>query len=190
MNGTDRTTQRPEVLTPRAVDAKGHLLPISDEERRRRLPLELAALQAAWDIPPDETETDEAWDQILRNLGVKVPTDVDIPVRRGGRDLTRLIVLDTDPTSLAAKPGGKWDADLCHAWLRALKRAGHDVAVPGIARYEVRREIFRTGARGSLSRLDFPPPEPDLSAHHGGDHGHRLGTMGDRPPGWPPDCLG
>jgi toxin FitB len=72
--------------------------------------------------------------------------------------LTRLIVLDTDPTSLAAKPGGKWDADLCHAWLKALKRAGSDVAVPGICRYEVRREIFRTGARGSLSRLDFLHP--------------------------------
>ncbi len=72
--------------------------------------------------------------------------------------MTRLIVLDTDPTSLAAKPGGKWDADLCHAWLKALKRAGYDVAVPGIARYEVRREIFRSGARGSLSRLDFLHP--------------------------------
>jgi hypothetical protein len=57
-----------EHLEPRSVDAAGRLLPISDEERRARLPLELASLRAAWDIPADETETDEAWDEILRNL--------------------------------------------------------------------------------------------------------------------------
>ena len=41
-------------LKPRAVDAAGRLLPISDEERRARLPLELESLRAAWAIPPDE----------------------------------------------------------------------------------------------------------------------------------------
>jgi hypothetical protein len=61
-------------LKPRAVDAAGRLIPISDEERRRRLPLELASLRAAWAIPPDETETDEAYDQVLRNLGVDPAT--------------------------------------------------------------------------------------------------------------------
>jgi hypothetical protein len=65
-NGSNGAAAGP--LTPRAVDAAGRLLPISDEERRRRLPLELESLRAAWDIPPDETETDEAWDEILRNL--------------------------------------------------------------------------------------------------------------------------
>jgi hypothetical protein len=65
-NGTDGAPAGS--LTPRAVDAAGRLLPISDEERRRRLPLELESLRAGWDIPPDETETDEAWDEILRNL--------------------------------------------------------------------------------------------------------------------------
>ncbi len=81
-NGNDDKSNG--VLTPRAVDAAGHLLPISDEERRRRLPLELESLRAGWAIPPDETETDEAWDEILRNLGVKVPTDVEIPIGREG----------------------------------------------------------------------------------------------------------
>ena len=57
------------LLTPRAVDAAGRLLPISDEERRERLPLELESLRAACDLPADETETDEAWDEVLRNLG-------------------------------------------------------------------------------------------------------------------------
>jgi hypothetical protein len=63
-----------ELLTPRAVDAAGRLIPISDEERRRRLPLELASLRAAWDIPADETDSDEIWDQVLRNLGVDPAT--------------------------------------------------------------------------------------------------------------------
>lgn len=66
-NGKNGTQDVP--LETRAVDAAGRPLPISDEERRRRLPLELASLRAAWDIPADETETDEAWDEILRNLG-------------------------------------------------------------------------------------------------------------------------
>ena len=61
-------------LTPRAVDAAGRLIPISDEERRRRLPLELASLNAAWDIPADETDSDEIWDEVLRNLGVDPAT--------------------------------------------------------------------------------------------------------------------
>jgi hypothetical protein len=61
-------------LKPRAVDAAGRLVPISDEERRARLPLELESLRAAWDIPPDETETDESWDEVLRNLGVDPAT--------------------------------------------------------------------------------------------------------------------
>jgi hypothetical protein len=64
-----RNGSEPGPLTPRAVDAAGRLIPISDEERRARLPLELASLRAAWDIPADETETDEAWDEVLRNLG-------------------------------------------------------------------------------------------------------------------------
>jgi hypothetical protein len=65
-NGSNGAAAGP--LAPRAVDAAGRLLPISDEERRRRLPLELESLRAGWDIPPDETETDEAWEEILRNL--------------------------------------------------------------------------------------------------------------------------
>ena len=63
-----------QTLTPRALDAMGRLIPISDEERRARLPLELASLNAAWDIPADETETDERWHQIMRNLGVDPAT--------------------------------------------------------------------------------------------------------------------
>jgi predicted nucleic acid-binding protein len=71
--------------------------------------------------------------------------------------LNPLVILDATPTGLAAKAKGKPDADAFHAWLEGIK-AGYDVAVPGIARYEVRREIFRTGAVGSLGRLDHLHP--------------------------------
>jgi hypothetical protein len=71
---TNGSPKLPGSLTPRALDAAGRLVPISDEERRARLPLELASLDAAWDIPPDETETDAAWDETLRNLGVDPAT--------------------------------------------------------------------------------------------------------------------
>ena len=71
-NGEDRGPIG--ALGPRAVDATGRLVPISDEERRARLPLELASLGAAWDIPADETEGDEVWDEVLRNLGVDPAT--------------------------------------------------------------------------------------------------------------------
>jgi predicted nucleic acid-binding protein len=72
--------------------------------------------------------------------------------------LNPLVILDATPTGLAAKPRGKPDADAFHAWVEGIKAAGYDVAVPGIARYEVRREIFRTGAVGSLGRLDHLHP--------------------------------
>ena len=68
--------------------------------------------------------------------------------------MNRLIVLDSDPTSLADKARGKPDADACHAWILDLKAAGSDIAVPGIARYEVRRELIRCGATAGLARLD------------------------------------
>jgi len=71
-NGSDG--EPAETLAPRAVDAAGRLIPISEEERRARLPLELASLGAAWDIPADETEGDEVWDEVLRNLGVDPDT--------------------------------------------------------------------------------------------------------------------
>jgi hypothetical protein len=70
-NGTPKP---PTVLIPRAVDAAGRLLPISDEERQARLPLELTSLREAWDLPADESNGDEVWDEVLRNLGVDPDT--------------------------------------------------------------------------------------------------------------------
>jgi predicted nucleic acid-binding protein len=69
--------------------------------------------------------------------------------------LTRLVILDAGPVGLGGKPRGRPDVERFHAWVEALLDAGDAVAVPEIARYEVRRELFRVGASGGLRRLDF-----------------------------------
>jgi predicted nucleic acid-binding protein len=53
-----------------------------------------------------------------------------------------------------AKAPGRPDAAACWAWIDSLVRSGSTVAVPEISRYEIRRELFRSGKSASLSRLD------------------------------------
>jgi predicted nucleic acid-binding protein len=65
-----------------------------------------------------------------------------------------LVILDAGPVGLASKAPGEADAAHCIAWIKRLRSAGFVVAVPEIARYEVRRELFRVGATGGLRRLD------------------------------------
>jgi predicted nucleic acid-binding protein len=65
-----------------------------------------------------------------------------------------LVVLDAGPLGLASKRPGKPDVDHCLDWMRELVAIGHTVAVPEIARYEVRRELVRVGATAGLIRLD------------------------------------
>jgi len=45
-------------------------------------------------------------------------------------------------------------ADRCRLWIDGLMARGVDVVVPEVADYEVRRELIRTNALGSLRRLD------------------------------------
>ena len=73
--------------------------------------------------------------------------------------MNRMIVLDAGPVGLATKAPGQPDAAACIAWIKGLRSAGSVVAVPEIARYEVRRELFRLGKAAGLRRLDqLHPP--------------------------------
>ena len=73
--------------------------------------------------------------------------------------MSRTIILDAGPVGLAAKAPGRPDAAACIAWIKGLRSAGSIVAVPEIARFEVRRELFRLGMAGGLRRLDqLHPP--------------------------------
>jgi predicted nucleic acid-binding protein len=66
----------------------------------------------------------------------------------------RVVILDAGPVGLASKAAGKPEVSLCQDWIASLIRVGTIVAVPEIARYEVRRELVRVGAHAGLRRLD------------------------------------
>ena len=42
----------------------------------------------------------------------------------------------------------------CRRWREALVQAGHDIIIPEIADYEVRRELIRANKAASVTRLD------------------------------------
>ncbi len=58
---------------PRDTDERGRLLPMTEEQRRARFE-EGSRLLANLANITDETDTDEIWDEVLRNLGVDPAT--------------------------------------------------------------------------------------------------------------------
>lgn len=65
-----------------------------------------------------------------------------------------VVILDAGPVGMLGKAPGGPEAARCWGWLDGLLSAGRIVAIPEIARYEVRRELFRIGSSGGLARLD------------------------------------
>jgi predicted nucleic acid-binding protein len=55
---------------------------------------------------------------------------------------------------LLTHPRARPDAVACRHWAQALLAAGIRVIVPGIADYELRRELIRAGQAAGLRRLD------------------------------------
>jgi hypothetical protein len=68
--------------------------------------------------------------------------------------VSRVVLLDAGPLGLATSPKERDESRRCRAWIDGLLAAGVRVMVPEGADYEVRRELFRTGRRGGLARLD------------------------------------
>src|SRR5262245_9434294 len=66
----------------------------------------------------------------------------------------RLIILDTGTLGLLTHPRARPDGLACRQWAQALLAAGIRVIVPGIADYELRRELIRAGKTSGLHRLD------------------------------------
>jgi len=66
----------------------------------------------------------------------------------------RLIVLDTGTLGLLTHPRAQPAALACRQWAQARLAAGARVIVPGIADYELRRELIRAGKTAGLRRLD------------------------------------
>lgn len=69
-----------------------------------------------------------------------------------------IIVLDTFPTSSAAKRPGNIPSlsDQCHQWVDDCENAGHTILVPAICNYEALRELEQRQAESQMERLkDF-----------------------------------
>ena len=66
-----------------------------------------------------------------------------------------LILLDSGPLGLIVGAPGRPHVTRCLTWLNAVSSAGATIIIPDIAHYEVRRELIRIRAVGSLRRLDY-----------------------------------
>jgi predicted nucleic acid-binding protein len=74
----------------------------------------------------------------------------------------RYVILDAGPLGLASQAPDKPDAAKCIDWIKGVQDDGSVVAVPEIARYEIRRELVRVGATAGLRRLDGLHPRLDF----------------------------
>ncbi len=66
----------------------------------------------------------------------------------------RLVILDTGTLGLLTHPRARPDALACRQWAQTLLVAAARVIVPGIADYELRRELIRAHKTAGLRRLD------------------------------------
>ena len=69
--------------------------------------------------------------------------------------MARLILLDSGPLGLIVRAPSKRQVVRCITWLNTISANGATVVIPEIAHYEVRRELFRIRAVGSLRRLEY-----------------------------------
>jgi hypothetical protein len=68
--------------------------------------------------------------------------------------MARLILLDSGPLGLIVRAPSKPQVVRSLTWLNGLSATGALIVIPEIAHYEVRRELFRIRAVGSLRRLE------------------------------------
>lgn len=64
------------------------------------------------------------------------------------------VALDSGPLSMVTNPKQSAQVLEIVRWLAALRSAGHVIAVPAIADYEVRRELIRANKTQSIQALD------------------------------------
>jgi len=69
--------------------------------------------------------------------------------------MARLILLDSGPLGMIVRAPSKPLIVRCLTWLKTILATGAVVVIPDIAHYEVRRELLRIRAVGSLRRLDY-----------------------------------
>lgn len=68
--------------------------------------------------------------------------------------MSRVILLDTGPLGLLTNPKKSPEAVAATYWAMNIMAAGHQIIVPAIADFEVRRELERAGKTKGLAQLD------------------------------------
>ena len=68
--------------------------------------------------------------------------------------MKKIVLLDAGPLSVLARPKHDPIRAKCRKWASDLKAAGHQIIVPEIADYEVRRELIRAKKFRSVVALD------------------------------------
>jgi hypothetical protein len=140
-------TKPPTTVPPRSFDDEGRIIRFTEEEVRARNAIALAALGAIAKIG-DAEEQRETLDYLIRAIDRRsdVGPSAVLPMR--------VVVLDTGTLGRLTHPRARSDAIACQQWAHALLAAGIRVIVPGIADYEVRRELIRAGKASGIRRLD------------------------------------
>ena len=64
------------------------------------------------------------------------------------------IILDSYPLSLASAPARNPDAVAVADWTEDCLAAGHQIYIPEVIDYELRRELLRAGKTNSVRKLD------------------------------------
>lgn len=64
------------------------------------------------------------------------------------------IILDSYPLSLASAPARNPDAVALTDWTEDCLSAGHEIYIPEVIDYELRRELLRAGKTNSVRKLD------------------------------------
>lgn len=67
----------------------------------------------------------------------------------------RHIILDSYPLSLASAPVRNPDASALTDWIEDCLAAGHEIYIPEVIDYELRRELLRAGKASSVRKLDI-----------------------------------
>ena len=66
-----------------------------------------------------------------------------------------IVLLDAGPLGMISNPNASITNSACYQWMESLVLNGHEVLVPEIADYEVRRELLRAQKTQGLARLDI-----------------------------------
>ena len=68
--------------------------------------------------------------------------------------MSRVILLDAGPLGLITNPRASAENGECNLWMQTHLGKGNQVLIPGIADYEVRRELLRASKMAGVSKLD------------------------------------